>query len=247
MAFDPDTARRLVGLSQIAYRDEASARDDVTTSGLNDFRFYSGRSTQAFSATDADQLYLAFRGTESTSPVDWAKDAQFKPVAGALGTKVHSGFKSALDEVWQEVSQVVTAANKPVLVTGHSLGAALAALAAARLSESGAAVAGVYTFGQPRTGLKDFRTAYSGRLGDATFRFINHIDLVTRVPLLIQGYRHVGARMHFDGNGSFHPRASAWKIALQDIGYRFTHFGRIEAAGLSPHEMSAYVELVDSI
>jgi len=247
MALDTDRARQLVRLSQSAYRSEQRAGDDAAALGLGEFRFYSGQSTQAFTATDADHVHLAFRGTEATNPVDWAKDAQFRPTTGEFGAKVHSGFRSALDEVWSDISPVITAANKPAFVTGHSLGAALAALAGARLSEAGLAVAGVYTFGQPRTGLKDFRTAYDAKLGDVTLRFVNHIDLVTRVPLLIQGYRHVGARMYFDGSGNFHPNASAWEVAKEDLAFRLTHFGRIKAAGLTPHEISAYVRLVDTI
>lgn len=247
MAFDPTRAKQLVRLSRSAYRSEQRARDDATAAGLTDFHFYTGPSTQAFTASDGDHLHLAFRGTESTNPTDWAKDARFKPVPGELGAKVHSGFRSALDEVWGDVIPVITETNQPVLVTGHSLGAALAVLAAARLSEAGLPVAGVYTFGQPRTGLGAFTSAYNGRLGNVTFRFVNHIDLVTRVPLLIQRYRHVDTRMYFDGKGSFHPNAGLWKVAMEDMKYRLMHFGRIQAVGLSPHQISAYVELVDTI
>ena len=88
-----------------------------------------------------------------------------------------------------------------VVFTGHSLGGALAAF---RADRAGHPVAAIYTYGQPRVGHRDFSRAYSERLEDRTYRAINHVDLVTRVPLLLQGYRHVGSRIYFDRGGTAH-------------------------------------------
>jgi triacylglycerol lipase len=188
---------------------------------------------------------VAFRGTEA-NPVDWITDARFNPVAGAFGAPVHSGFKVALDEVWDDVAGL---AGRPLSLffTGHSLGAALATLGAARWAESGGNVAGVFTFGQPRTGQTAFVSAYNAKLADVTYRFVNHIDLVTRVPLWVQRYRHVGRRMYWDGSGRFHGDASWWQVAKDDIAYRFAHFGRIQSIGLEPHFVPAYSKLVDEL
>ena len=248
MPFDTGLAQLTVRLSRSAYRSRQRARDDSAAFGLADFRWFTDESTQAFSGTDAARLYVAFRGTEAANPIDWIKNAEFSPVVGELGGEVHSGFHSGVDEVWEDVLAVVEDTGKPVVLTGHSLGGALATLAAARVQEAGNAVAGVYTYGQPRVGHGDFRSPYEGRLGDVTYRFINHIDLVTRVPLLLQGYRHIGQRVYFDSAGTAHIGASAWRIAIDDVRYRLAHLGRIqEAAGLSPHEMSAYVDLVERL
>lgn len=246
MPLDTDVARLTVRLSRSAYRSRDRAQGDAATLGLGEFHWFSDESTQAFSATDATRLYLAFRGTEA-NPIDWIQNAQFSPVVGELGGKVHSGFTAGVDEVWDEVSAVVDGAQRIVVVTGHSLGGALATLAAARLEDGGHTVAGVYTYGQPRVGHGDFRSRFESRLGDVAYRFINHIDLVTRVPLLLQGYRHIGQRVYFDGGGIAHIGAGALRIAVEDIRYRLAHFGRIQAAGLSPHEMNAYADLVDDL
>ncbi len=246
MPFDKGLAQLTVKLSRHAYRSKQRAEGETAALDLTGFHWFTNESTQAFSATDADHLYVAFRGTEA-HPIDWIKNAQFKPVVGELGGEVHSGFHSGVDEVWEDVLAVVEDTGKPVVLTGHSLGGALATLVAARVHEAGNAVAGVYTYGQPRVGHGDFRSPYESRLGDVTYRFINHIDLVTRVPLLLQGYRHIGKRIYFDGAGAAHVGASAWRIALDDVKYRLAQFGRIQAAGLSPHEMSAYVNLVERL
>lgn len=247
MSFDAAMALTTVKLSRIAYRPLDQAEQDVGALGLTNYRKFSGISTQAFVAQDETQLYLTFRGTESTNHIDWMRDAEFRPTTGVFGTRVHSGFRRALDEVWSEIVPAVTQDERGLVVTGHSLGAGLAALAAARLTAAGRDVDHVYTYGSPRTGLRDFATAYDAVLGTNTYRVINHIDIVTRIPLLVQNYRHVGRRMYFDGNGKFHADAGAWHIAKDDLLARLRHFGRIQSAGVAPHDIPRYVERIESI
>lgn len=246
MSFDPDLAKLTALLSRLAYRDEAAAAAGVADHGLGEFRFFTAASTQAFTAADQARRFLAFRGTESTNPVDWARDAQFKPRPTALG-RAHSGFDAALDEVWTDVVAELADDTRPLIITGHSLGGGLSIIAGARLVEGQTPPSAVYVFGCPRTGLGDFRDAYDAALRDVTFRIINHIDLVTRVPLLTQGYRSPGRRMYFDASHTFHPDASAWHIAKDDLSYRLRHFGRLQSLGLSTHEIGAYMKQVESL
>jgi hypothetical protein len=87
-------------------------------------------------------------------------------------------------------------------MTGHSLGGALAELCAAQaLFVSRIPVQGVYTFGQPRVGTKDFADAVHARLGSGIFRFVNDRDIVPRVPLFSMGFCHYGSQRFFDNAG----------------------------------------------
>lgn len=243
MNFDTTVAKNLLELSRIAYEPEAAARNGISALALRDPVFFSAGGTQAIACGDDARLFVAFRGTEA-DPRDWIADSRFEPRQGELGGMVHSGFHEALDLVWPNVGDALAAiGNRALWLTGHSLGAALAVLAAARVIEAGGTVTGVYTYGQPRIGKADFRAAYDARLRDVTFRVVNHIDLVTRVPLLVQGYRHAGRMVYFDHDRRMHVDASAWRVAIDDVRFRFAHLGRIESAGLTPHYTNSYETL----
>jgi hypothetical protein len=79
-----------------------------------------------------------------------------------------------------------------IWLTGHSLGAALATLAADRFQD----VQGLYTFGSPRVGDRQFQKNFQLR----AYRVVNGDDIVARVPP--KGiYRHVGALKFIDHQG----------------------------------------------
>lgn len=241
--FDQVVGKLMLELSRLAYLEEAAARSGIEALALRDLTLFDEVGTQAMACVDDDRAILAFRGTDP-DPRDWITDGRFTPIRGELGGRVHSGFHAALNAVWPTMGGLAAAAgDRTVWVTGHSLGAALATLAAARIVEDGGEVAGVYIYGGPRTGLGDFRDAYNDKLKDVTFRVVNHIDLVTRVPLLIQGYRHVGRMVYFDQGGKMHVDASPWHVARDDLRYRLTHWGRIEAIGTAPHMIGPYRRL----
>src|SRR5258708_4320788 len=82
-----------------------------------------------------------------------------------------------------------------LIFTGHSLGGALAVLAAARAAAARRAISAVYTFGMPRTGNAAFADDYNRRLGDRTYRLVYGSDIVPTVPPSADPklpYRHVG-------------------------------------------------------
>ena len=131
-------------------------------------------------------------------------------IPGAL----HRGFTVAFNSVAADVVATVTPlqrAGVKVHITGHSLGAALASLAALHLEaqpECTGAVATVHTYGSPRVGDFVFAAAFARAFRNRAFRFVNNEDLVTRVPSPefpfgknILRYDHVGEMKFIDAQG----------------------------------------------
>lgn len=91
-------------------------------------------------------LVVAFRGSDNER--SWAADFDAVPMAVAGVGELHRGFWLA----WQAISVDVMAAidGKPVTLVGHSLGGALALMAAVEMTVGGNPPAAVYGFEAPR-------------------------------------------------------------------------------------------------
>ena len=96
--------------------------------------------TQCFTGVGREIIFVGFRGTEPKRVEDVITDLRFKQVnpswlPSGIGAKVHQGFAEALDAVWGELFQFLkdhSTTPRRIFFAGHSLGGALAALAAVR-------------------------------------------------------------------------------------------------------------------
>jgi len=75
----------------------------------------------------------------------------------------------------------------PVIVTGHSLGAATATLVLAYLFARAEVQLPmdrlfIYTFGQPRVGCSHFADWYNGMSGGRHFRVVHYDEVVPHIP-----------------------------------------------------------------
>ena len=211
-AFSMANAQILAQASAVAYKDSDKCAKWATVSGFTGaFDFFDNADTQGFVAESGDAIIVAFRGTQPNRPMDWFVD--LRATRGkwdhSIG-EVHDGFYSAFRKVWGvtlpkgEVlpKRLVSRGNKTIWITGHSLGGALAELCAAQaMFVSKIPVQGVYTFGQPRVGNKDFAAAVNEKLGSGIYRFVNDRDIVPRVPLFTMGFCHYGNQTFFDSDG----------------------------------------------
>lgn len=81
----------------------------------------------------------------------------------------------------------------PLLVTGHSLGGALALLAALDIRALFPSVkVALYTYGQPRVGNLEFSNYADQLLPISYKRVVHYDDMVAHVPPRISGYQHAG-------------------------------------------------------
>lgn len=229
-----------------------------------------GTGTECVVAANDEFILVAFRGTESglrrNDPDfrhifnDLMTDARFRLTPfGAGAGQAHEGFLRAYASVKGRLRAALAGlgGGRPVWFTGHSLGAALATVAAA----SAERLDGLYTFGSPRVGdvafAGDLTRVLAERHGVEYYRFVHDNDIVTVVPP--HGlYRHAGALKHIraDGEISDDPTLLArLSDTVSDIGdklrgllrFRGLGLGRIEAGlldltleGLMDHVPTLY-------
>jgi hypothetical protein len=188
ISFHPDDAsfnRRnalyLAHASDIAYhRAPAAAAHERLGLKAIPFRNKLTR-TRGFLGVCDTHAVLAFRGTNPVTLPDWLTDVVVNLVeCDEYHGKVHRGFSSVLRRTWGKVETILEAVeDRPLFLTGHSMGGALAVLTACRLAKIGRPAVATYTFGAPRIG----DPAFCGRYALPTYRVVNRLDLVPEMPL----------------------------------------------------------------
>jgi hypothetical protein len=164
------------------------------------------RAARGYIAAGDRFVIVSFTGTEVAEPsrllLDLLTDFDLRRSTDGSGALVHRGFYRAFQTVCCQVedslSRFAGAGQRSVWFTGHSLGAAVATLAAARWR--GAGRKALYTFGAPRIGNEDF----AAHVIDAvpTYRFVHDRDIVARVPPALPGisYSDIGRDPVYFGN-----------------------------------------------
>ena len=162
--------------------------------------------TQAaiFKDDNAKELILSFPGSASLQ--DFITDFSFVPLyqataAGCMNCRVHGGFYVA----WRSIADEVTTALADLqsknpryitIITGHSLGGAIATLAYTDLKASSVPIKTAYTMGAPRVGnsaYADFNDALSGASNSnigTLVRITHNTDGVPGLPSQTMGFQH---------------------------------------------------------
>jgi hypothetical protein len=219
---DPANAQFLAVASELAYlAAEPGAAAFKEQLGL-DARLISVDFTQCWVGTNDEHIVCAFRGTEAPTSIDGLKDWLLADAVnllilpeGRLGTdlaaagvdaRFHKGFVGALAMIWDPVYEAVTtemkAKERPLWLTGHSLGGALAMLAAWMFSRKFVNVHQVYTYGAPMVCNKVGCAAFDKAFPDKVFRFVNCTDPVPMLPtvsLVANDYMHSLKEMGLGG------------------------------------------------
>jgi triacylglycerol lipase len=125
--------------------------------------------------------------------------------------------------------------EKKIYVCGHSLGGAMATIAASRM-EMSYKIKCLYTFGSPRVGnrtwLKNCKFEH--------YRFVNNNDLVTRVPPAFMLYKHHGTLVYINHYGNIRKMTPWQRIKDKFRGYMS---GLLD--GMKDHSMPNYVEATE--
>ncbi|KAJ1673984.1 hypothetical protein EV182_004196 [Spiromyces aspiralis] len=185
-------------------------------------------------------IVVAFRGTAINLSVIIDLQFNLRPLKEFIPNissddkvKVHNGFGKAYAKsrasFYTQLRQLMNAyPDYKVYVTGHSSGAAQAALCAVDLANSfstaNKARLQVYLYGQPRTGNPEFAHYYQS-LGLPTFRVVNKMDIVPVLPLVSMGYLHHKQQYWYTNVDSLDGMGIKRCDALQDDGEDMPCFG----------------------
>jgi len=267
--FSWETAHFMANACQLAYREPQEVDSIVKGEwGFDEVSIFDVDDQQGFVCSDDKRVIIVFRGTDDFP--DWVTNLDLPPVDTAYG-KVHRGFQGAWESCEYDVTSALERFDrgrvKEIYVTGHSLGGAIASIAAIALPKT-RAIQAVYTFGQPRTGAEAFGNTYESTLPGLYHRIVNDQDIVAMIP---PGYSHCGQLYWFDASGALKPEASQTPMAsteeynrlkgkVQDIKERLSERGilpgpkrrreemkelREEMPNVDDHMMDNYITVVD--
>ncbi len=180
-SFNRANALYLAHASSVAY-ERAPGTAALERLGLQTIAFRSRLTrTRGFLGVCDTHAVLAFRGTDPLTLPNWVTDVVVKLVEHEhYDGRVHHGFSLVLKRSWSRIETILErASEKPLFLTGHSMGGALAVLAGCRIARAGREPEAIYTFGSPRVGDRTFCAGY--RL--PTYRVVNGLDLVPEMPL----------------------------------------------------------------
>ncbi|MGB0370218.1 MAG: lipase family protein [Opitutales bacterium] len=238
--FDINIAYWTARCSKIAYLPFPEIEPEVSKMGVSKKPILLGsegadnasRGTQGFIINTHDSITICFRGTQKEELQDIITDLNIPLDSwNILGdtpgptVSVHKGFLSAYSAVKETVVAQVKEAleenpEREIWLTGHSLGAGLATLCAADLCAQKIPVSGLYTYGSPRPGDKDFATFLMEEMSGQIFRFVNEDDPITEVPPeIFQHYSHVGKIRYLDKFGRIKADRASWNRVLRKAGF----------------------------
>ena len=230
VAESPANAWWLADASFLAYggadfAEEAFSKSPLPAQGFQLDWLGSREVNRGLVLSDEASLVVVFRGTrlDVHNLMDVAElviinqsdlwvDSLFLPAVCAAGGRVHMGFLKAFEEVSDALDALWMAksAGRKLWLAGHSLGGALATLAAAHLGRG--AVHGLYTFGCPRVGDAKFTSVLPQ---SSHYRFVHREDWVVGQPPEFLGYVHAGTLQPVRGGD--HRRACGMTCNVEHV------------------------------
>jgi hypothetical protein len=201
---DPRNALFLALACDLAYLSDTEGQAAFHEQLGLEARLLSVGNTQVYLAANEAAIVLAFRGTESPASVEGLKDWLLTNAlnllvlpqgrlgtdfaAAGVGARFHQGFLNALATIWDPISEFVDTelakSERPLWITGHSLGGALATLAGWLFLRRMIPIHAIFTFGAPMVGNDKAMEAFDRELGPLTYRYVDIDDPIPRLPAI---------------------------------------------------------------
>ena len=155
--------------------------------------------------SNTQSLFIAFRG--SVNIQNWIDNIQISKINpysdNSIG--VEKGFYKAYNYVKPDLFDNLSLLAKKygtrnILITGHSLGAAMATLMTYDIIIlfPTYTVTHLVTFGSPRVGNHEFVQSFNQRYSNVYYRITHYYDMVPHVPEEFMGYSHVSNEIWYN-------------------------------------------------
>eukprot|EP00668_Euglena_longa_P012500 GGOE01014955.1.p1 GENE.GGOE01014955.1~~GGOE01014955.1.p1 ORF type:complete len:1132 (+),score=268.54 GGOE01014955.1:77-3472(+) len=228
---------------------------DVGRYGYRLMGVISRDANQAMVVACKDHVGVSFRGTANTENIRTDLKAWMtmyremvadqsrarRCLSSFFIPRVHKGFYAAWKalrvEMLQKLAEAVDESGTcKIYISGHSLGGAIATLAAYEVSRAYPDHQVVlYTFGSPRVGNVEF-CRYFDKQVPCMWRIENEKDVVPTVPPTTAFYHHAGKLVRIDGDGL---------LILQPSYLESLHYSRTDR--LASHHLSRYRKGLEAI
>ena len=210
-------------LSQIAYLDEPEASKAARALGFTTTEFYERDGAQAYRFQNKSDLVIACRGTQPTEFGDIKADLKAFPVLAETISRVHSGFKTEVDDLWPMIIEDIIMASRCThddTLTSPSM---------------------VFTFGSPKVGWP----TYCKSLEVVHHRWKNNNDIVTTVPLRVMGYKHHGEEHYINAYGLVR-NPTGWQRVKDKFRGIWMGLKQGKIDSFSDHSIDEYIKHIDN-
>ena len=99
-------------------------------------------------------------------------------------------------------------------------------------------MAGLYTYGAPRVGNKQFEEIFNARFQEA-YRVVNQDDVVPHLPPEFLGFSHTGQRVLFERNGTRREDRNTWKKFQAMMGGWIADLTKAKITVKEPHQLAS--------
>lgn len=154
----------------------------------------------------SESLFIAFRGSANIQ--NWIDNIQISKITPYNDTSIgvskgfYKAYNSIKPELFDNLVNLVDKYNtRRILITGHSLGAALATIMAYDIATMFPTyeLSYVINFGSPRVGNTAFAKSFNGYSSSFThYRITHYYDIVPHVPEEFLGYEHVSDEIWYN-------------------------------------------------
>lgn len=186
------------------------------------------------------KLHIVFRGTDHD--IDWRYNLKFfQKKLDNSNICIHQGFFEKLhdDNMYKKIENDILTlllqyTNFEIIVTGHSLGAALATLFSFELSKKTTNLIKLVTFASPRIGNYEFKTEFESTKHLVHYRITNNRDIVTAIPFF--NYYHVGINIFISED-----KIEIFNKNTNDLCFKFSLFN---CFSFCDHDMDSYFKRI---